>query len=93
MDPLDSKYCLRHKEQDHFFSEKYGKWIPKMENKHFHIANACANKYQQFVPSDVEVCLSHTLTANVAAFLSARIKLLSKKRSSFGVSCKGGGNL
>ena len=35
---LDSKYCLYHKAQDHFYLEKYRKWIPKIENKHFHVA-------------------------------------------------------
>ena len=41
MDDLDSKYCLHHKELDHFYSEKYAKWIPKLENKHLHIAKEC----------------------------------------------------
>lgn len=73
VDPLDSKYCVRHQEQEHFFSETYGKWIPKMENKHFHISAECVlNKTQQFHASTVEVCLNHTLTPNVKAFLAIR---------------------
>ena len=32
---LDSKHCLRHKEQDHFYLEKYRKWIPKMKTSIF----------------------------------------------------------
>ncbi len=71
VDPLDSNY-LRHQEQDH--SEKHWKWIPKWENKHFHIAKECVlNKNQQFQASTVKVCLSHTLTSNFKTFLSARL--------------------
>ena len=74
VDPLDSNYCLRHQEHDHFFSEKYWKWIPKLDNKHYHIAKECVlSKNQQFQASTVEVCLSHTLTSNVKAFLAARL--------------------
>ena len=74
MDDLDSKYCLRHKELDHFYSEKYAKWIPKMENKHFHIAKECVLiKHQLFHASTVEVSLKHTLTARDKAFLALRL--------------------
>ena len=74
-DPLDGKYCLRHQEKDHFFSEKYWKWIPKLENKHYHIAKECVyQKNKQFQGSEVEVLLSHTLTSNDTAFLAARLK-------------------
>lgn len=71
---LDSKYCLCHKEQDHFYLEKYGKWIPKMENKQCHVAKECVlMKHQQFNASTVQVSLSHTLTASVKAFLGVRL--------------------
>lgn len=74
MDDLDSKYCLRHKELDHFYSEKYAKWIPKMENKHFHIAKECVLiKHELFNASTVEVSLKHTLTARDKAFLALRL--------------------
>ena len=75
VDDLDSKYCLRHKEEDHFYLEKYGKWIPKIENKHFHVAKECIlRKHQQFNASSVQVSLRHTLTASDKAFLVVRLK-------------------
>lgn len=74
LNELDSKYCLRHKEQDHFYLEKYRKWIPKMENKHFHVAKECVlMKHQQFNASTVQVSMSHTLTASDKAFLVVRL--------------------
>ena len=45
IDCFDATYCLRHKEHDHFFAEKYGKWMPKFENKHFHIARVCVSDF------------------------------------------------
>ena len=73
-DYLDSQYCLRHKEEDHFYCEKYSKWIPKIENKHFHISKECVlRKHQQFNSSTVEVALKHTLTVRDKAFLTARL--------------------
>ena len=73
-DPLYGQYCLQHQEKDHFFSEKYWKWIPKLENKHYHIAKECIyHKNKQFHASEVEVLLSHTLTSNDTAFLAARL--------------------
>ncbi|XP_066929918.1 uncharacterized protein [Clytia hemisphaerica] len=40
-DEFDRKICIRHKEADHFYLEHRDEWIPKMENKHYHVWKLC----------------------------------------------------
>ena len=71
---LDSKYCIRHQEEDFFFVVKYNKWLPKTENKHFHIEKECIlKKNDHFDSSAVHVVVNHTLTSTVTTFLAARL--------------------
>lgn len=73
-DNFDATYCLRHKQHDHFYSEKYGKWLPKFENKHFHMARECVlRKNARFDASAVEISLDHTITPSLKNFLALRL--------------------
>ena len=74
VDRFDATYCLHHKEHDHFFAEKYGKWMPKFENKHFHIARECVlRKNARFDASAVKILLDHTLTPSLKKYLAVRL--------------------
>ena len=57
-----------------FFAEKYGKWMPKFENKHFHIARECVlRKNARFDASAVKILLDHTLTPSLKKYLAVRL--------------------
>lgn len=70
--PLDSKYCVRHTEKNHYWAEKHSISIPKKENKHFHVSKGSLIRNKDFNSSEIEVCLDHTLTVAAKQFLLER---------------------
>jgi len=40
-DFLDGKICVRHKERDHVWVKQRNEWIPKFDNKHYHVSKGC----------------------------------------------------
>lgn len=53
-DELDTKLCLQHKENDYVYIKHRDQWIPKQENKHYHVWKLCLkNRNPHFNVDDV----------------------------------------
>ncbi len=79
--PLDEKVCVRHKENDYFFHQQRWEYLPKLENKHYHISKDCVGRRNpQFDVNDTVVSLRKQQPNKVFNFFFFRFFLI--------ISCK-----